>query len=562
MKKHALLFCLTFIFALLFTFAGNAKADEVLDGWVNRFDDYWVYYEDGVPAEGWRDLDGYTYYFFNSGVPARGEWEIGGYYYRFNEQRTEERPWGGEMITGWYENDPFLQYYFEDGKRAEACWLEIDGVRYYFTENGIMAAQGMCWIGDECYWFDENGQICTGWQQDIWNSNYWYYFLEDGKKISTGWQKIDGKWYYFLPDRYYRAFSNEYEIGGKQYRFDKNGVMITGWFKDGDNWVFYKSSGERAYGWVQTGGKWYYFDAYEGMLHGLEKYIGDARYRFNDNGSMLTGWYAYVEGDYTYWYYYKSSGKRAHNEWVQVDGKWYYIFEYRASGHEEVNGAYYYFGDDGVMRFSTWIKIKPYYSEDIYYWYYFKSNGKRATSEFVKISGKWYYFDSGSYMVAGRKETIKGKLYSFAANGVLEYADSPGWKSVKDANGNVSSWFYVNSGGSIATKWQKINNKWYYFDPYYGSMYHYSSSPASIDGKLYLFEESGALRGENGGWIKGYKWNYWFYANKGGSLMTRWQKINNKWYYFDGNDGHMYAGRSYQIDGKSYTFDENGVWVP
>ena len=49
--------------------------------------------------------------------------------------------------------------------------------------------------------------MVTGWQQ-LYSPEeeaitpvtpfYWYYFSEEGQ-MQTGWQKIDGDWYYFGP---------------------------------------------------------------------------------------------------------------------------------------------------------------------------------------------------------------------------------------------------------------------------------------------------------------------------------------------------------------------------
>ena len=67
------------------------------------------------------------------------------------------------------------------------------------------------------------------------------------------------------------------------------------------------------------------------------------------------------------------------------------------------------------------------------------------------------------------------------------------------------------------------------------------------------------MQGEAGGWIKRDDY-YWYYANKGGSLVKGWKKIKGKWYYFDANGGYyMYRNGTYKISQKSYKFDKNGV---
>lgn len=54
------------------------------------------------------------------------------------------------------------------------------------------------------------------------NSNGWWY--NQGSSWATGWNEIDGQWYYF----------------------DTNGYMKKGWLKDGANWYYLAPSGEMA----------------------------------------------------------------------------------------------------------------------------------------------------------------------------------------------------------------------------------------------------------------------------------------------------------------------------
>lgn len=55
-------------------------------------------------------------------------------------------------------------------------------------------------------------------------------------KINEGWHTKDGK-YYFL----------------------KDGVPITGWYKDVVNWYYFSSDGSMKTGWLNDNGDWYYF---------------------------------------------------------------------------------------------------------------------------------------------------------------------------------------------------------------------------------------------------------------------------------------------------------------
>lgn len=59
---------------------------------------------------------------------------------------------------------------------------------------------------------------------------------ERAAKINEGWHTKDGK-YYFL----------------------KNGVPVTGWYKDVVTWYYFNSDGSMKTGWLNDKGDWYYF---------------------------------------------------------------------------------------------------------------------------------------------------------------------------------------------------------------------------------------------------------------------------------------------------------------
>lgn len=66
------------------------------------------------------------------------------------------------------------------------------------------------------------------------------------------WEKRDEKWLWQKDDGSYAAEIWE-QVNGKWYRFNSDGIMITGWFFDNSNqtWYWLDESGARA-----TGGTW------------------------------------------------------------------------------------------------------------------------------------------------------------------------------------------------------------------------------------------------------------------------------------------------------------------
>ena len=157
-------------------------------------------------------------------------------------------------------------------------------------------------------------------EKDSWESvgNIYRYRGKDGK-IVTGWQQIDGSWYYFKENG--DMETGLVDINGVKYCFGEDGVMLTGW--------------------QQIDGKWYYLGD-DGAAKSGSQSIDGKQYYFGDDGAMLTGW-RQIDGK---WYYISDSGELS-TGWQQIDGKWYYF----ASNGEMKTDQYidgYYVGTDGV----------------------------------------------------------------------------------------------------------------------------------------------------------------------------------------------------------------------
>ena len=72
----------------------------------------------------------------------------------------------------------------------------------------------------------------------------------------TGWQKINGNWYYFDEEGWMPT--GWLEDGGKRYRVKDNGVMQTGWILEQKRVVFCGWYGSDAVtGWLHKGRSWF-----------------------------------------------------------------------------------------------------------------------------------------------------------------------------------------------------------------------------------------------------------------------------------------------------------------
>lgn len=123
-------------------------------------------------------------------------------------------------------------------------------------------------------------------------------------------------------------------------------------------------------------------------------------------------------------------------------------------------------------------------------------------------------------------------------NGSLKFYEDGGYYATDSWKKNGEYWYYLNEDGDISTSMQ--------IDEYY----------VDGDGKRVTNQ-----------WISITNDNYWdsdddpevywhFYGKDGQEAVSKWQKIDGKWFYFD-EDGQMMTGKT-EIEGVTYYLgDEN-----
>lgn len=170
--------------------------------------------------------------------------------------------------------------------------------------SGSAEATGR-WLKTSDGWMYLKGTvIATGWEQI---DGIWYWFDESGF-MANGWKEIDGTWYYFDNGA---MVTGTHKIKGKKYVFSDSGA-----------WIEHPEEAS-ASGWKQTGNDWVYFD----------------------NGTKATGW-KQIDGT---WYYFSGEGIMQ-TGWLELEGKWYWLAENgaMATGTVEIDGQQYVFGADGA----------------------------------------------------------------------------------------------------------------------------------------------------------------------------------------------------------------------
>ena len=377
-------------------------------------------------SEKWYKEDGYWKYRLSDDQMAIGWKKINGVYYFFNGQgQMQADRWlhlkdSKEKVDGnWY-------YLNNDGSMQVSGWFKHDGTWYYITWSGARTYNELAEIGGQKYLFDKDGKMLTGLQ--VFNGKK-LLFASSGalqtEGTASGWQKIDGNWYYF--DEEGTRIVGKKEINGATYYFNQEGVMQTGWIFTEGHWNYFASSGAMITGWVKDKGTWYYLDKDGVMLTGLQE-IDGTRYYLNASGAMQTGW-KWLDNHY---YYFATSGAMK-TGWFKDKGLWYYLKPedgVMATGLLDVDGTRYYLNASGAME-TGWKLLDNQY-------YYFTESGAMKTGWF-KDKGLWYYLKPEDGVMATGFLDVDGTRYYLNASGAME----TGWKQL---NGN---WYYFQVNGSL-----------------------------------------------------------------------------------------------------------------
>jgi len=321
---------------------------------------------------------------------------------------------------------------------------------------------------------------------------------------------------------------------GKTYLKADGKPVTNQWIFDQtyQNWFYLKADGQRAEnGWLTVDGKDYYFN--EAGKLATKTWIG--QYYVTESGAKAKEQWVFNQEQES-WYYLKSDGQKAQNEWIQQGQEKYYLKadgkmakdEWITQGENQ-----YYINSQGKMLKSTWLgknylsengnKVKQgwIYDDNYSSWFYLQQDGTYAENRWLTIDGKDYHFKSGGYLST---ERWIDRFY-VAKNGAKLKSE---WLFDK----NYNSWFYLKADGTYAEKgWQTIKGKDYHFKS--GG---YLSTETWID-RNYV-TSSGSKAGK--GWLFDKNYNSWFYINSDGNYANKEWLWDNGYYYLK-SGGYMAA---------------------
>lgn len=360
------------------------------------------YYVDGEPYNGWYG----DYYFISGRMRVNEVVNVNGTYYYF--QTNGKCAYNGFYVV--YQSGNYKDYAYANanGALARNEWKYIGGYWYYFTDGCIMYSATIVRIDGQWCEFDSDGHFTgyvtidenardtyTGWVEfadGTWGYSYLGYDALDQTLL------IDGTWYAF--DYYFNMVTDGAWLDNRTnevFYYGASGARLeaTGWQYINGNYYYFAADHSLPVGWFNDGSADYYQDPYTGIL--TDSYLNayGILYHFNASGACTGA----VTG--TGWIY--ASSVLVQDNYVDEDCWLYVVNGQLASGKTVIDGVEYYFYD-GIMECDSIWNSKYYGADGVCvttcgwykfhdkYWIYIDENGYCAAAGIYIIDGTEYYF--------------------------------------------------------------------------------------------------------------------------------------------------------------------------
>lgn len=270
----------------------------------------------------------------------------------------------------------------------------------------------------------------------------------------------------------------------------------------------------------------------------------------------------YVEGNSTY---YRKKGKKATNSFVVVGqagatsehpaGTYYFGADGKmVTGEKALNGAWYYFDSASGGRMTQ--DADMYVTSSGGKWVYYAADGKMAKGEVSRNGGTkagWYYYDDVTgASIRGWKYLSKGNKWVFydPDNGCMWHGEGYVSRNSAKASDPIPGWCYFDDvTGATKYGWKLVTSnggKWVYYDPYTGRMWH---------GEGYVSRDSASRADPIPGWC--------YFDNVTGATQYgfAWVAKPGKWVHYHLQTGRMQHG-SFTVGGVKYTADVHTGAIP
>lgn len=133
----------------------------------------------------------------------------------------------------------------------------------------------------------------------IWQKYEIWRLKNEKGTFFTGWQEVNGKWYYIAPKLEFEKIMKTGWLYDKQYSgwfllSYSTGEMLTGWQKVSDKWYYLAPTttngeikGRMVTGWLKDKNKWYYLDLKDGYMYTGTHIIDGKTYYFDNSGALI-----------------------------------------------------------------------------------------------------------------------------------------------------------------------------------------------------------------------------------------------------------------------------------
>lgn len=193
-------------------------------------------------AAGWKkNVNGTYSYYNNKGKKVKSQWIKGTYYVNSK----------GVRQTGWLFKNNNWYYFQKNGKVVKNKWIKAGSKKYYAGKTGALYLNGIYKIGNARYAFDKRGTQLTG-KQTIKGKTYFFGVKKGGRMLFNSWCKSGGRYYYFGKDG---TMAVNCWIG--RYHVTASGNRLT---KSWKNNRYLGSNGKAVTGLQKINGNYYYFD--------------------------------------------------------------------------------------------------------------------------------------------------------------------------------------------------------------------------------------------------------------------------------------------------------------
>ena len=359
------------------------------------------------------------------------------------EYKRYKKDNGDYAYSEFVEDNKKIYYINENGYKTVKSWVVINDDFYYAASDGEIYRDGPHLIDENTFYFDIEGKLVKGWINDIYYANEDGYLVDGFQQLEVpkDWYKseIDSNkeeaWFYFNPSSHKKVYA-EYDeyvtktIGNAKYCFDANGMLCTGWrkVKDDEDVVM------------------------KGYMYFVEEKIDD--FKFGE--ALYNTWYTteppeevLPNGQVEFFYFGPNGQPRCANQEggylkVRIGTKTYLFNEYGYTVHgiRKIGNDYYYFGPsekDCSMKTGMQTQLDG-LGNTLHY--YFTDDGVGYTGIH---NNKLYY--KGLL----QKASSVNKYEAFNVQGIERLVNSEGLimknkKKVKDANGVVWS---TNASGVV-----------------------------------------------------------------------------------------------------------------